>query len=353
VLTLINSTLSGNSAGFEGGGVANRGYFSGASTMTLTNSTLSVNSANIGGGVTNRALGGGASVILTRNLISGNTAPSGGAEVRGSSGTITAANSNLFGHSGLTNAQAFFGFIPGVSDLTATSDGTTPTALAAILKPTLANNGGLTQTHNLVSGSPARNASPDDADCQPADQRGVPRPQGPQCDIGAVEVPVAPTLASLCPSTTPTTGCTVNGMLDQLCRGTAGPDTITGTAGDDVILGRDGDDIIEGKGGNDCINGGGDNDEIVGGAGNDVLFGGSGNNTVLGGGGADVIVTKAGDDKVNGGKGADVVYDSGGTNAIRGKEGEDVLLAPRTNGTVDGGEDTDVCIGGTTQISCP
>src|SRR5262245_13627858 len=353
VLLVTKSTVSGNSAGVSGGGVANRGYLGGAGNATLTNSTLSDNSANFGGGVTNRALSGGASTVLTRSLISGNIAPGGGAEIGGTGGTITAANSNLFGHSGLTNAQAFSSFAPGGSDLTATSNGTTPTALAAILDTTLANNGGLTQTHNLVAGSPALNASPDDADCQDIDQRGVPRPQGAACDIGAVEVPVAPTLASLCLSTTPTTGCTVNGQPNQLCLGTPGPDTITGTAGDDVIIGGGENDIIKGKGGNDCIDGGGGDDEIRGGAGNDVLFGGSGNNIISGGAGADVIVTEGGDDTLNGGAGADVVYDSGGTNTIRGKAKDDILLAPGTSGTLNGGGGTDVCIGGTTQVSCP
>ena len=54
--------------------------------------------------------------------------------------------------------------------------GTTPTALSTILNMTLADNGEPTDTHNLVPGSPAINASPHAADCQPTDQRGVPRP---------------------------------------------------------------------------------------------------------------------------------------------------------------------------------
>ena len=38
-------------------------------------------------------------------------------------------------------------------------DGNTPTLLASILNTTLADNGGPTQTHALVSGSPAINAA--------------------------------------------------------------------------------------------------------------------------------------------------------------------------------------------------
>ena len=58
----------------------------------------------------------------------------------------------------------------------------------------LQNNGGATFTHYLLSGSPAIDAGNPDVTgsggftCQATDQRGVPRPQGAQCDIGALEV---------------------------------------------------------------------------------------------------------------------------------------------------------------------
>ncbi|MDQ3796077.1 MAG: hypothetical protein M3294_00480, partial [Pseudomonadota bacterium] len=69
-----------------------------------------------------------------------------------------------------------------------------PTALAAILNTSVANNGGPTQTHALVAGSPAIDAVTDGT-CPPpdTDQRGVSRPQdgngdgGPACDIGSYE----------------------------------------------------------------------------------------------------------------------------------------------------------------------
>jgi hypothetical protein len=55
-----------------------------------------------------------------------------------------------------------------------------------ILGP-LANNGGLTQTMALLPGSPAIDAG-DNATCARTDQRGVVRPQGVACDIGAFEL---------------------------------------------------------------------------------------------------------------------------------------------------------------------
>ncbi len=51
----------------------------------------------------------------------------------------------------------------------------------------LADNGGPTLTLALQSGSPAINAGTTSG-CPSTDQRGLPRPQGSSCDIGAVEV---------------------------------------------------------------------------------------------------------------------------------------------------------------------
>jgi hypothetical protein len=55
----------------------------------------------------------------------------------------------------------------------------------------LADNGGPTLTHLPPVDSPALDAA-GTAGCPDADQRGVTRPQGPACEIGAVEVAVAP-----------------------------------------------------------------------------------------------------------------------------------------------------------------
>ena len=56
----------------------------------------------------------------------------------------------------------------------------------AMLGP-LQDNGGPTETHDLLPGSPAIDAG--SVNCPPpdTDQRGVARPQGTDCDIGAVE----------------------------------------------------------------------------------------------------------------------------------------------------------------------
>jgi hypothetical protein len=70
----------------------------------------------------------------------------------------------------------------------------------------LANNGGPTQTRLPQTGSPLIDAIPtgscqaDGASGITADQRGVSRPQGPGCDIGAVEVEVAGPAAPVAPA---------------------------------------------------------------------------------------------------------------------------------------------------------
>jgi hypothetical protein len=222
-------------------------------------------------------------VSLNGALISGNFAAI-GSEVARSSGTITANSFNLFGHSGLTNTQAFLDFTPSGTDITATSDGTTPTALASILNAALGNNGGLTQTHALVTGSPAIDAVTTSCPPPDKDQRGVPRPQDgnndsvARCDIGAFE--------RVRPGTTTCDG------LPVTKQGTSAGETLNGTASADVIQGLGGSDIVKGLGGNDVLCGGAGNDQVLGGAGGDRLFGEAETDSLNG---------EAGFDRCNGG----------------------------------------------------
>jgi hypothetical protein len=199
-LTLVNSTLSGNSAGYDGGGVSNEysaltlvnstlsgntagGYGGGvsafASDLTLVNSTLSGNSAATGGGVSTRGL---SNLTLERTLVSGNTAASGAEVYISDGGNVTVDSVNLFGHD---NTSGVVGFAPGASDIVPTQP------LNGILDSSLAFNGGPTQTHALVPGSPALDAVTPGS-CPAADQRGFVRPSGVNCDVGAVESGASP-----------------------------------------------------------------------------------------------------------------------------------------------------------------
>ena len=67
------------------------------------------------------------------------------------------------------------------------TNGTGDIAAADPFLGPLANNGGETETHELLLGSPAIDAG-DDNNCLATDQRGINRPQGAACDIGAYEL---------------------------------------------------------------------------------------------------------------------------------------------------------------------
>ncbi len=334
---LSNNTITGNSsitANGSGGGVANFTTYSGQ--VTLNHTTISGNTAATGGGVYS-FIYDDSQVILSHTLIAGNTA-SNGAEVfrHNNGGSLTANDFNLVGHSSLTSAQAFTGFTPGATDLTTTADGVVPTALAAILDSTLQNNGGPTQTLNLVSGSPALDAV--GAGCKSSrDQRGFARlidgnhDMVRACDIGALEFGSTP---DPCATALPTLGCTVNGRPNQPCIGTSGDDTIIGTLDNDVILGLGGKDIVRGQAGGDLLCGNEGNDVLIGGQGSDWLEGGEGNNTIEGSEGDDTLASGSGKDVLNGGAGDD---------ALDGEEGEDTLT---------GGAGSDECLNGEKLASC-
>lgn len=222
-LTITNSTLSGNSTSNDGGGVFNNGTltitnstFSGNSTgsggaifnefnrtMTIINSTLSSNSAVVGGGIYNA---GTANISFT--TMSGNSASNNGGGIHNapSTSTMTIKNSiiaNSPSGGDCSNSGTF-----NATGKNFTTNGTCPgftqvTPAQLNLGP-LQDNGGPTQTHALLPGSVAIDAAPDCTDIAgntvDTDQRGVGRPQGKACDVGAYEfVPctVQPTIT--CP----------------------------------------------------------------------------------------------------------------------------------------------------------
>jgi Novel STAND NTPase 1 len=199
-LTLINSTVSGNTAE-SGGGVSNKG------TLTLINSTISDNSAQeLGGGILNATIGaqmemifctiygntsiesgGGiwngitnnASQLVMRNsLVAGNKAPAGPDIL----GALTSQGYNLIQNTKDTT------FVPNQAHETDLLQ-VAPSALG--IDPLLKDNNGATQTHALLPGSVAIDRIPL-SDCRikdiSTDQRGVRRPQGVACDIGAYEL---------------------------------------------------------------------------------------------------------------------------------------------------------------------
>lgn len=176
---ITNSTISGNSTANQGGGI-----FTGGSLL-LTNVTISGNYASIGGGLFSFG-----SETLTNVTINGNNAADGGG-IFNSLETISLRNSIVANNLG-GNCTIFSGSI---TSLGRNLDYGNTCAFAAsgdiintdpLLGP-LANNGGPTMTHALLSGSPAINAA-DPTTFPATDQRGVTRPQGAGPDIGAYEL---------------------------------------------------------------------------------------------------------------------------------------------------------------------
>ena len=186
-LSIENSTISGNTA-HDGGGV-----FNSAGVLTITNSTVSGNVANEAGGLFNSYFDYGfgpsaATLTLNNSLIAGNQATV-APQIENVSSTVTANNFNLFGANGNAGVS---GFTPGPTDIVPS------VSTAQILGP-LKNNGGPTQTHALVAGSPAIDAG-NPGGCRDSqgellltDQRGFARHVDgnsdgtTRCDIGAFE----------------------------------------------------------------------------------------------------------------------------------------------------------------------
>ena len=156
-----------------------------------------------------------------------------------------------------------------------------------------------------------------------------------------------------CATETPTNGCKVDGLPNQLCQADDTGQTVIGTNGDDVIFGGAGADTLRGQAGNDLLCGFGENDVLIGGSGDDELRGDAGN---------DVLRGDAGNDTLAGGADNDTLIGGGGTDDIQGEGGDDRLIGNAGDDTLDGGDDTDVanggagtdtCLNNETEFTCP
>ena len=188
--TLNASTMTVNSAlgTSAGGAVLNAG------SMTITNSTLSSNSATAGGGALFSAAG--STLVMNNVTISGNST-SGGSDGGGiqiaAGASATLANTILANNQASGPSEDCAGTVTSLGDnLVEVATGCTGlgandiTGVDPLLGP-LQDNGGRTLTHALLAGSPALDAGGFTA-CELTDQRGLERPQGPACDIGAFEL---------------------------------------------------------------------------------------------------------------------------------------------------------------------
>ncbi len=218
-----NSTLSNNTAS-QGGGIFNLGM------LTLLNNTLSGNSASntridqVGGGIFNGGKINANSVTMVNNV-----GPAGSAVH--SSGTITFTNSivaqseDAVGGTNCSGTVTSLGYnldSGNTCGFSATGDlrNTNP------MLDALALNSATIQTHALLPGSPAIDSGAPSG-CLVTDERGVTRPQGPRCDMGAFEL--VPTTTSTPTSTTPQPGTPTTTSLPGTPTATTLPGTTTTT----------------------------------------------------------------------------------------------------------------------------
>ena len=169
-LTVQGSTFSGNTA-LAGGAISNY-----ASTLTVTNSTFVGNSAVVGGALYNLTF---ANIRVTNSTFSANTASADGPALRNDGLAILVENS-LFADNGCATR-----ITDGGGNLDWPDSGC-PGVNGDPRLRALADNGGPTPTMALGAGSAAIDAALP-AICPTADQRGIVRPFGAGCDIGAYE----------------------------------------------------------------------------------------------------------------------------------------------------------------------
>jgi hypothetical protein len=235
-LVVNGSTMSHNNASAGSGG----GLFVVKGSATLTNDTLSGNAAALGGGIAKGAFsvpragtGGGPATALadqvkpvrdrvgknslsTRSAnergeragsnarpdditlgwvtLAGNSAQTGGGISNGADLSFTAHDTIVAANTAAAGANCSGSVSSGGHNLESARDcdfkATGDRSSSQPRLGALADNGGPTQTMSLQTGSAAIDAG---GRCPPpaSDQRGVSRPQGAACDIGAFEAPPA------------------------------------------------------------------------------------------------------------------------------------------------------------------
>jgi predicted outer membrane repeat protein len=186
--TLTNVTFSGNWATNADGG----GMYNYSSSPSLTSVTFSGNSATQGGGMENYS---GSSPTLTNVTFNSNSATNDGGGMHNSSSNPEIRNTIFWGNTATSGAQiSNSSSTPVVSDSVVQDGCPTGSTCTTIITTdpllgALGDYGGSTQTIPLLAGSSAIDTG-NDAVCPATDQRGVTRPQGAHCDIGAFELNV-------------------------------------------------------------------------------------------------------------------------------------------------------------------
>jgi hypothetical protein len=224
VLYVDRCCISGNSA-WNGGGIYNTPGVNGDSgKMWLTNCTISGNTIseldfNAGAGIYNLGSIDVLNCTIANNL--GNSYTNGGGFADFSLHTMTFKNTIVAYNKANGTYDNGYSAGDGVTSLGHNLDSenscefdqpTDKINTDPLLSP-LQDNGGPTFTHALLHGSPAIDAGTC-AGAPNTDQRGVPRPQGTNCDIGAYELAQASVTTST--GTGTASFSTLNGYITDL-----------------------------------------------------------------------------------------------------------------------------------------
>lgn len=192
-VNITSTEISGNSvANGRGGGAW---LSSGAGAREITNSTISGNSSGTVGGGGLHFNGSSQSLTLVNDTFANNSGGSGsmgeGDDLEIQSGLVTVGYSIFASAEPCLNPVAPTTLYGNIDEGETCNFGTNFGNLqntSAMLQPLALNPPGQTMTHALSFGSVAIDYA--DAGCGgglAADQRGILRPQGPACDVGAYE----------------------------------------------------------------------------------------------------------------------------------------------------------------------
>lgn len=178
-LEIVNSTFNFNTATAWAGAIYNAGNASAAGAAEIRQSTIVGNDAGSqGGGIRSQGI-----LTLHNTILAQNTAPS-GPDLRtdGAAPVFTTLGGNLVGD----NSNAAAPFPAGLPNANGDLAGNAAAPLDPLLGP-LAFNGGPNLTMRPLLGSPALDAGTGPG-CPTTDQRGYPRATGLAPDSGAVEL---------------------------------------------------------------------------------------------------------------------------------------------------------------------
>lgn len=193
VSTIEQSTIASNAASGNGGGIALSGFHQGQTVVTDT--TFVGNSSVGSGGAVHSAGNAAGELLLSSTTVTGNTASAGGG-VAQDSGTVIVQHSIVAENVGgdLVGNAGGAGNIVGVAGGTVVDGvggnraGTSNTPIDPQLR-TIGSFGGPTETRVPLPNSPAIDTG---MSCGAVDQRGETRLLDGGCDVGAVELTVAP-----------------------------------------------------------------------------------------------------------------------------------------------------------------